>query len=339
MTDKEEINLKKKWSAMQRVIAEKVKLKDERGLSKMLKNAKDRKNKDGKIKIAGVDLSFPKDKPRRTPNGDEDADTLAAIVVMEYGYGAPEIIHESFMATKLKQPYIPNFLAFREADPLEKLITHLRENFPKAVPDVILVDGNGILHTRNCGIASHLGVSLDIPTIGVAKKLLCVQGLNDDDVCHVTDSHITGIRGRSRFLKSETGQTLGVAYRNSSPVKSRKTKYISPGHLININTSTAIVDYCCERGLSEPSPIRYADRHGRYLLDKYKSPRKALDGMVDKPVTPAPDTFSNWTCFDDIDHTCFSCKGSWVLEAGEQEFYSSKGIRMPNKCKPCRSRT
>jgi len=72
---------------------------------------------------------------------------------------------------EINEPYIPGFLAFREADPLLNLIQNQRANRPEMTPDAILVDGNGILHSGRFGLACHLGVRSGLSTIGVAKNL------------------------------------------------------------------------------------------------------------------------------------------------------------------------
>lgn len=71
---------------------------------------------------------------------------------------------------QLTQPYIPGFLAFREVDHLLALLERLRASRPELVPDVIFVDGNGVLHPRGFGLASHLGVLARIPTVGLRRK-------------------------------------------------------------------------------------------------------------------------------------------------------------------------
>lgn len=79
------------------------------------------------------------------------------------------------MVCRMSEPYIPGFLAFREVPHLLACFRELGEEFR---PQVVLVDGNGVLHPRGFGLASHLGVLLDLPTIGVGKNLLCVDGLD-----------------------------------------------------------------------------------------------------------------------------------------------------------------
>jgi endonuclease V len=83
---------------------------------------------------------------------------------------------------ELRERYISGFLAFREAPFLVELLNDLKRQEPQFYPQVLLVDGNGVLHHQGFGSACHIGVVADIPTIGVAKKLLFVDGLIERDV-------------------------------------------------------------------------------------------------------------------------------------------------------------
>jgi len=78
----------------------------------------------------------------------------------------------------LKEDYVPGFLAFRELGPTLQLFKRLKLNKPNLWPSVIMVDGNGILHKRYCGYASHLGVLLKTPCFGCAKTFFDVDGLH-----------------------------------------------------------------------------------------------------------------------------------------------------------------
>ena len=75
-------------------------------------------------------------------------------------------------------PYVPGFLAFREVEPLVKLIKALENTNIDLMPQVILVDGNGILHAKQFGLACHLGVLVDIPTIGCSKSVYTIDGIH-----------------------------------------------------------------------------------------------------------------------------------------------------------------
>ncbi|HXG07793.1 MAG TPA: endonuclease V, partial [Nitrososphaera sp.] len=82
--------------------------------------------------------------------------------------GAPVVINSADLQTKVKFPYVPGLLMLREAEPIIHTLAMLRESY-----DLLLVDGQGRLHPRKCGIACYLGVTLDKPTIGIGKSRLC----------------------------------------------------------------------------------------------------------------------------------------------------------------------
>ena len=121
--------------------------------------------------MAGVDVSFSS----KFPNG-----ACAGLVI--YSIKQKKIIYEDFIYVVLKEEYVPGFLAFRELPPTLSLFENLKKNRPKLWPQVILVDGNGILHKYHCGYASHLGVILDTPAIGCAKTFFDIDGLHQQEV-------------------------------------------------------------------------------------------------------------------------------------------------------------
>jgi len=142
--------------------------------------------------VGGVDISF-------VPGSPDQA--CACLVVL--AYASLKVVYVQRRMVTLTQPYISGFLGFREVPFLAELIDELRENAPHHVPGVILVDGNGILHHRGFGSASHLGVVCDIPTIGIGKKLLAIDGLDEREMrarvlaeCHGADSlPLVGLSG------------------------------------------------------------------------------------------------------------------------------------------------
>ncbi len=175
--------------------------------------------------IAGVDISA----------ANAQGIATGAVVVLEY----PEL---RLAETKVAQarpsfPYVPGLLSFRES-PLtlaacEKLTV---------TPNLILVDGQGIAHPRRLGLASHLGLLLNTPTIGCAKSLLCGQheepGAEPGSYAEVVDR----------------GETIGVALRTRLGVK---PVYVSIGHKVDLETAIYWVLECC-RGYRLPEPTRLA---------------------------------------------------------------------------------
>jgi deoxyribonuclease V len=94
---------------------------------------------------------------------------ISGIVVMDYE--ALEIIEEVHHQETVHYPYIPTFLSFREGPAIISAFSKLNHE-----PDILMVDGCGINHPRSAGLATHVGVVLDVPTIGVAKNILCGEG-------------------------------------------------------------------------------------------------------------------------------------------------------------------
>ncbi|MDY6959511.1 MAG: endonuclease V, partial [Halobacteriota archaeon] len=104
--------------------------------------------------IGGVDQAFLGDR------------IISGIVLLDYA--TMDKIEEVYAVMDVDFPYIPGLLSFREAPSIIEAFGKL-----KRVPDILMVDGCGINHPRFAGLATHVGVELDIPTIGVAKKILC----------------------------------------------------------------------------------------------------------------------------------------------------------------------
>jgi deoxyribonuclease V len=175
--------------------------------------------------IAGVDISAP------------DSRGIARAAAVILNYPELEVIEVKNAEDKLDFPYIPGFLSFREAPLVLAACQKLSTD-----PDLLLADGQGIAHPRRFGIASHLGLLLNIPTIGCAKSRLCGK-----------HPPVTAEAGAYAEL-ADNGEIIGVALRtkaNVSPI------YISIGHKIDLPTAIHWVLECC-RGLRLPEPSRLA---------------------------------------------------------------------------------
>lgn len=101
---------------------------------------------------------------------------------------------------------ISGFLAFREAPALTELVSKVLIENLNLRPDVILVDGNGLLHPQRCGLACHIGLQTQIPTIGIAKNLHLLEGIE------ITKDTLQALRARGDFiyLKMKTDEILGM---------------------------------------------------------------------------------------------------------------------------------
>ena len=175
--------------------------------------------------VAGIDISAP----------DAQGVATGAVVVLRY----PElgIVEVEVAQSKVTLPYIPGLLSFRESP----LILAACEKLCN-IPDLILIDGQGIAHPRRLGLASHLGLFLDLSTIGCAKSILCGQ------------HRPVGEEAGSHAELLDNGELIGAALRTKSGVK---PIYVSVGHKIDLASALQWVINCC-RGYRLPEPTRLA---------------------------------------------------------------------------------
>lgn len=188
--------------------------------------------------IAGVDMSV--DKRAGVATG--------AVVVLSY----PEftVVETKVIRGKLDFPYIPGLLSFRELP----LTLEACENL-SVIPDLVLVDGQGIAHPRRFGIASHLGLFLDIPTIGCAKSRLCGE--------HEEPESEAGSYGQIK----DKGEIIGVALRTRTGVK---PMYISIGHKVDLESSIYWALECCHGyRLPEPTRLAHLAAGGNLKIEKF----------------------------------------------------------------------
>ena len=175
--------------------------------------------------IGGVDISAP----------DSRGIACGAVVVLSYpGF---EIIEVQSVKDKVTFPYVPGLLSFREAPLILAACQKLSTS-----PDLILVDGQGIAHPRRFGLASHLGLLLDVPTIGCAKSRLC-------------GSHEPLVAAAGSYAEiTDREEVIGVVLRTKTGVK---PVYVSIGHKIDLPAAIHWVMECC-RGYRLPETSRLA---------------------------------------------------------------------------------
>ncbi|MCZ7400251.1 MAG: endonuclease V [Candidatus Methanoperedens sp.] len=175
--------------------------------------------------IAGIDQSFIDDK------------IISGIIVLEYE--SLEVVERVHSIQPVNYPYIPTFLSFREGPAIVSAFEKL-----KNPPDILLVDGAGINHPRRAGIATHIGVALDVPTIGITKKILCGKGKEPAQV------------GEANPLIYE-GKNVGWLLKSTN--RSRAI-VVAPGHRVSLDSSLSIVKACL-RGHKLPEPVRLAHEY------------------------------------------------------------------------------
>ena len=140
--------------------------------------------------------------------------------------------------TKLKSAtrYIPGLFMLKESKPILHTLKKLEKSF-----DILLVDGNGQLHPRQCGLACYIGLKLDNPVIGVTKSLLCGKVSSDSKVEY-------------------KGKVLGYKIKQN-----KKKLYVSVGHKISLNTAVKIVKELIVKGNWYPEPLRLADLNSKQI--------------------------------------------------------------------------
>ncbi len=190
--------------------------------------------------VAGVDAAFL------------DKEVFAAASLFTY----PDMRHlkDSFYQGEAAFPYIPGLLSFREGAACLGALEGL-----DATPDVVLIDGQGIAHPRGAGIASHIGVIMNVPAIGCAKSRL------------IGEFEEPGrSKGEWSYLYPEGGgRAIGAVVRTRAGVR---PVFVSPGHMIDIVSAVGIV-LGCVLGYRVPEPLRRADRLSRRMAaDRGKPP-------------------------------------------------------------------
>lgn len=182
--------------------------------------------------IAGVDIGFEQG----------GAITRAAVVVVKWSpEKAPQlpVVEQVVHREPTRMPYIPGLLSFREIPAALGAFAKLT-----TTPQLVMVDGQGIAHPRRLGVAAHLGLWLDLPTIGIAKSRL-------------TGKHAEVGEARGDWVPLMAGQEVIGAVLRSRP--NVKPVFVSPGHRLTLETSLVWVMRCLGR-TKLPEPTRLADR-------------------------------------------------------------------------------
>lgn len=175
--------------------------------------------------VAGVDVSY-----RRG-----GVEFFAAVVVLQFS--DMKVVEQVTARVRVTFPYIPGLLSFRELPVILQAFKKLQ-----AIPDVVLVDGQGVAHPRHLGLASHLGLWLDRPTVGCAKSRLCGE--------HAPPGRQRGDRVPLVFENAVVGTVLTTR-------SGIKPLYVSPGHLLDVPASAELVMNCLGR-YRLPEPTRLA---------------------------------------------------------------------------------
>lgn len=181
--------------------------------------------------VAGVDCAFSSD--GKTIRG-------AAVV---FDRETKAIVEQTTLDLPCEAPYVPTFLSFREAPAILAVLAQLKHPYA-----AILFDGQGLAHPRRCGLATHVGVLLDMPTAGVAKSRLI--GTHAEPA----------IDAGSRADLLDKGEVIGTVLRNRANVK---PLYVSVGHRTDLESAAALVRECTTK-YRLPEPTRMADKLSKF---------------------------------------------------------------------------
>ncbi len=177
--------------------------------------------------VAGVDMAFSRDGER----------CLAGVVLWDSK--EESVVEERWATQPLTFPYVPGLLSFREAPTVIAALRKLRKT-----PEGLMCDGHGFAHPRRFGIACHVGLICDLPTIGCGKSRL------------VGEHRAPGVKRGSKTLLFHEGQVIGTVLRTQDGVR---PVYVSIGHRIDLRTAERIALDCATR-YRLPEPTRLADR-------------------------------------------------------------------------------
>jgi deoxyribonuclease V len=175
--------------------------------------------------VAGADVSFDRSSP----------ELHAAVVVLDAE--SLEVVEVAAVRGRARFPYVPGYLSFREIPPLLEAFAKL-----EAVPDLVVCDGQGRAHPRRFGLACHLGVLLDLPTLGCAKSRL------------IGEYREPGPRRGAHTRLLDAGEVIGEAVRTRSGVK---PVFVSVGHRISLESARRATLRLAPR-YRIPEPVRAA---------------------------------------------------------------------------------
>lgn len=184
-----------------------------------------------------------------------------------------EAIYEKCMELHVDVPYIPGLLCFREGPVVLTLFEDFKAAYPDIKLDILLVDGSGEWHPRGFGLACYVGLETGIPTIGVSKSFLNVGSDHRGKEVQIESQTQCPNKGDVMIIHHDLndGYHIDCGVLRTTDSMPFKPIFVSPGHLIDIESSIRIVREMCH--YREPEPLRLADRVSRqYVREKHQIP-------------------------------------------------------------------
>jgi deoxyribonuclease V len=177
---------------------------------------------------------------------------ISAVAVLEYK--TLKVVEKKYACVAAPIQYIPGFLSYRESPAVVEAVSKLKQK-----PDVLLVPANGILHERKIGMASHLGILLDMPTIGLAKKLSLGEEKEGEII----------VDGEKRGVLFETKE-------HARPL------YLSIGHRVSLKTAQEIAKKCMVEKHKMPEPLHEAHKYSNKIRDRLMEKEGETDTEEEK---------------------------------------------------------
>ena len=197
--------------------------------------------------VAGVDQAFVGDR------------AVSAVVVLR----GREVVERVYAVEETQIPYVPGLLSFREGDAVLAAFAEL-----DCEPDVVFVDGSGRIHYREAGLATHIGATLDVPTVGVAKNLLCGEPRESLDRKLPEEARVA-IEADAE-VDAPDGTVIGHAVQSrqyDSDSRYINPLIVSPGHRVSAETAADLV-LATAAGYKLPEPTRLADSYADAAKDE-----------------------------------------------------------------------
>lgn len=216
------------------------------------------------LTVMGVDQAFLEENMKNgSSSGAENprfSTAVSGAVVIEEG----EVVEKEYGVSDIEMPYIPGLLAFREAPSIVEALAKIESK-----PDIVFFDGSGRIHFRQAGIATHMGLLFDVPSIGIAKNLLC--GRTAEPVDSLQEGEKVPVFADSS-VEVEDDTLIGYAYQSRQYPDSTKINplYISSGHRVSADTAVGTVEKHCS-GYKLPEPTRLADKYVGEIKEEVQS--------------------------------------------------------------------
>jgi deoxyinosine 3'endonuclease (endonuclease V) len=228
-------------------------------------NMADTKDFDNITYLAGCDISFNKEDDAKQQAGQNvSVRSVASFAI--FNRKTRTQVAEISINCRTNIPYKAGFLAFREAPLLMQLLEKLKEEMPEYMPELIVMDGNGTLHPRRCGVSTHFSVLSGIPCLGVSKSVLYVENITREEMIRQQEE-ANSKEGDFVDIFTASGERICSAFNMTGFPKN--ARYVNVGSGISLETAKKITKEFSMHKDNEL--IRQADHASRLLVSSWKN--------------------------------------------------------------------